>query len=40
MQSSSMWDGVFSLFVSRRAIVKIEAPETVPDGLNVCYFGG
>jgi hypothetical protein len=34
----NMWDAV--LVVSRCPVIEIEAPEAVPDGFNVWYFGG
>ena len=40
MQSPSVRNAVFSLFVSRCTVVEIEAPDAVPNGLDVRYFGG
>ena len=39
MYSSTVRNTVFPLLVSRYTIIEIEAPETVPDGVNVGYFG-
>ena len=35
-----MRNTVFPLFVSGCTIVEIEAPETVPNSIDVRYFGG
>lgn len=40
MEPSSARNAVLSLFVSRCTVVEIEALETVPNGVDVEYFGG